>query len=203
MWRTITVIVLFSSLFLGACSSGKIKDDIVIEQTKNNELQMDIINSLTNQSAHWLITIHEETIENIKVTVDHYNKGEKQEPLLELSTMIERQQKPYEMQLIVAEQVFQEDNTKWIAAFIEDGSTSSIETFSSITNDTLARAYSSIPVPATAKKGEKIIIGAIVYTDNHKPISTSIVFDQEVDEQQLKDYKHVLIISLETNSFSY
>src|SRR5690625_3210337 len=103
MKRAITAIILFLSLFLGACSSGKIKDDIVIEQMENNELRTDIIESLTNQSAHWLITIHEETIENIKVTVDHYKKGEKQEPLLELSTMVEMEQKPYEIELIVAE----------------------------------------------------------------------------------------------------
>jgi len=192
--------VLLLSFFLIACSGGEIKDDIVINQSESSEAEAFIIDTLTNESAHWEITIYDETIQNIKVMIDHYRFGEKQKPVAELSTMVESKKGGTNIRLIFAEQVFQGD-TKWITAFIDDFSVASLESTSPITEDMQVRSYSSVSFPETAKKGEKVAIGTIIYTDsdNETSISTPNVYDEFFDENELKNYNDVFIFSLETN----
>lgn len=192
--------VLLLSFFLIACSGGEIKDDIVINQSESSEAEAFIIDTLTNESAHWEITIYDETIQNIKVMIDHYRFGEKQKPVAELSTMVESKKGGTNIRLIFAEQVFQGE-TKWITAFIDDFSVASLESTSPITEDMQVRSYSSVSFPETAKKGEKVAIGTIIYTDsdNETSISTPNVYDEFFDENELKNYNDVFIFSLETN----
>lgn len=200
MYRLSLFGVLLLSFFLIACSGGEIKDDIVINQSESSEEEAFIIDTLTNESAHWEITIYDETIENIKVMIDHYQFGEKQEPVAELSTMVESKKGGTNIRLIFAEQVFQGE-TKWITAFIDDFSVASLESISPITEDMQVRSYSSVPFPETAKKGEKVAVGTIIYTDsdNETSISTPNVYDEFFDENELKNYNNVFIFSLETN----
>ena len=192
--------VLLLSFFLIACSGGEIKDDIVINQSESSEAEAFIIDTLTNESAHWEITIYDETIQNIKVMIDHYRFGEKQKPVAELSTMVESKKGGTNIRLIFAEQVFQGE-TKWITAFIDDFSVASLESTSPITENMQVRSYSSVSFPETAKKGEKVAIGTIIYTDsdNETSISTPNVYDEFFDENELKNYNDVFIFSLETN----
>src|SRR5699024_10560341 len=162
---------LLSFSLLMACNSNAFDEDVLIEQSAEENLNLDIMNLLANQLGVWDITINNDSVEEIEIVVDHYQNGEKQEPILVMSTMFNQEASSNIIKLLIAEQVY-EDESKWIAPIIDDGGTSSTENTIPNSEDFASKTYATAPVPDTVEIGEPFTIAAMMLSNSEDSIST-------------------------------
>jgi len=195
MKRLLGFVLLFSFGFLFACSSGSVNGEVVIDQQTKDDVQFNVMDLLADQFGMWDITINDKTASEIEVTVDHYVNGEKQEPIIQMSTVLDDSNKSRKLNLVIAEQVHN-DESKWIAAFIEEDGLTSGETFAPSIDEFHSKTYSSISVPFTGEVGETIMLYSILVSDSEEPIATHTIYEDEIEEPQLENYDHAYIMTL-------
>lgn len=194
----ITLIMLFSFSLLIACTSNTFDGDVLIEQNTNKDLDFDVMNLLADQLGVWDVTINNDTIEDIEIVVDHYKHGEKQEAIIQMSTMFDQTKNANKVNLVIAEQTYHEES-KWTAAIIDDSGIASTETFAPNMEDFASKAYSTAGVPDTAEIGESFVIGTIILTNSEDTISTAAVFAEDFSPEQIEAYDHTYIMTLQVN----
>ena len=192
---SIFIILIISSLLM-ACSDEFVNEAIVIEQNDKEDLQLDMLHLLADELGVWDITINDKAAKEIEVTVEHYEHSKKQDPIVQFSTFIDEPKSKHKVNLVIAEQSF-EEQSKWIAAIISEDSLAASESIAPFWGDFQTITHSTVPVPTTAEVGEKVVLGTIMLTNSEEHISTHIPFDEDFDEKDLEEINHTYIMSLQ------
>lgn len=195
--KRFTLFIIFSTFgLLLACSDEFVNEAIVIEQNSHDDLQMDMLNLLTDQLGVWDITINDKTAKEIEVTIEHYEHSTKQDSVVQFSTFIDEPKSKHKVNLVIAEQSF-EEQSKWIAAIISEDSLAASESIAPLWDDFQTITHSTISVPTTAEVGEKVVLSTVMLTDSEEHISTHISFDENFNEKELENINHTYIMSLQ------
>lgn len=189
-------IILITFSLLIACSDEFVNEPIVIEQNDKEDLQIDMLHLLADQLGVWDITINDKTAQEIEVIIEHYEHSEKQDPIVQFSTFLDEPKNKHKVNLVIAEQTF-EDQSKWIAAIISEDSLAASESIAPFWGDFQTITHSTVPVPTTAEVGEKVVLGTIMLTNSEEHISTHVPFEEDFDEEDLKEINHTYIMSLQ------
>lgn len=189
-------IILMTFSLLIACSDEFVNEAIVIKQNDKEDLQMDMLHLLTDQLGVWDITINDKAAEEIEVIVEHYEHSVKQDPIVQFSTFLDEPKNKHKVNLVIAEQTFDEQS-KWMAAIISEDGLAASESIAPFLGDFQTITQSTVPVPTTAEVGEKVVLSTIMLTNSEEPISTHVPFDEDFDEEDLKDINHTYIMSLQ------
>lgn len=198
MKRAILIVIFICFTLFIACSYQDNQHDIIIEQNEGVAESNSILSVLADYINEWNITINHKNAEMIEVVIDHYKQGKKQEPIIQMSTVLDKTTQTNNIQMIIAEQVYQEES-KWIAALIEDDSITSSYTFAPSTELFDSKTYSSIAVPDTAQLGEHTTVGAIILTDSDHPIDTGTFLQDDISADDISEDEEVYIIRLHVN----
>lgn len=196
MKRILVLIMLLIISLLGACASNGHEGDVSIEQKIDDKIDVEILDVLTDQFGLWDVTIHHKEATDIEIVIDHYEHGEKQEPIMQMSTMIDKENKSNNVTVLVAEQTY-DDEAKWTTAFIDDGGSSSSETFAPSLEEFTSMAYSTVSVPDTFPIGKPFVIGTMVLSSTEDSITPSVVFEENFSPEAIEAYDHTYIVSLQ------
>lgn len=197
MKRFIFFTLLMSFSLIIGCSSDRAKGDILITQAAHEDVEFDVLQLLADQLALWELSI-DQAAEEIEVLVEHYEFGEKQEPLAQMSTILDDENSRKELSLLIAEQLYNE-NSKWTIAFISEDGISSSESTTPTMDEFSFSAYATAPMPLTGEMNEEIALATIMFTNSDEPIVTSTALDEDFDEVQLENYDHTYIVKLIVN----
>lgn len=189
-------IMLTAFTLLVACSSEFVNGAIVIEQNDKEDLQIDMMNLLVDQLGVWDITISDKTAKEIEVVVEYYEHNVKQDPIVQFSTFLDEPKSKHKLNLVIAEQTYDEQS-KWTAAIIGEESLAASESTAPHMGDFKSVTHSTVPVPTTAEVGEKVVLGTIMLTNSEEPISTHVAFDEDFDEKDLENVNQTYIISIQ------
>lgn len=196
MKRFALLIIITTFSLLVACSDEFVNETIVIEQNDRENLQFDILNLLADEIGVWDITINDKTAKEIEVTIEHYEHSEKQDPVVQFSTFIDESKSNHKVNLVIAEQSF-EEQSKWIAAIISEDNLAASESIAPFWDDFQTITHSTVAVPTTTEVAEKVVLSTVMLTDSEEHISTHIPFDENFDEKELENINHTYIMSLQ------
>lgn len=191
------VIIAFVLLLLVACSSNdpaaKNADAIVTETEWPNE---QILSILSDRIFSYDLEIKDQSIENVELTIDIYKDGEFVENGQQFSMPVD---KVKDLTLAYVQQTFQDVHERWVLALIdEDGfGSGSFETdWPKEREENLGAVWGSVSLPLYLTKGEKAVVGFVVYS-GEDVISSPVAIETDEQLQQLVDDDFVYVLSVE------
>lgn len=198
--KYIPIYVLIILSLLTACTQEKVdKADAVIEEAELSGFEESITDMMNNSAFVYDVQVNNEAIDDLRLTVDYYEKSEFVDRIVGISSMIESEEGQEEsIRAVFTQSTPIENKEQWIAAVMTNSGYSSGESPNTDVKDReeMSSTWGSVNVPAELKIGEKQVIGSMVYS-SEDAVSSVVNIETEEDLKRATDYKQAYILSIE------
>src|SRR5690625_1586486 len=198
--KYIPIYVFIILSLLSACSQEKTEDaDVVIEEAELTSFEENLMNMMNNSAIVYDVEVNNEDIEDLQLTVDYYEKSEFVDQVVDMSTMVASEEGPEEsIRAVFTQSNPVENEEQWIAAVMTNSGYSSGESPNKNVKDRkeMSSTWGGVNLPVDLKKGEKQVIGSMIYTNENTVSGTSNI-ETEENLKEATDYEQVYILSIE------
>jgi len=191
---------LFFIVLVACTSTNQFSDaDAIISETEWSNEQ--ILNILSDRLFVYDLEIKDKSINEVSLTIEYYKDGEPEGDAQWFSTPVNEQDQANDLTIAYVQQTFNETDERWVLAIMDEngfGSSKLENNWPKDREEELGAIWGDVSLPLDLTKGEKTVVGFLVYSSS-SVISSPARIETEEDLQKLVDAEYAYVLSIEVN----
>lgn len=181
-------------IFLTACSTDVQNEEVDVEMNdvKLTQLEQGIMNLVGNNSIIFELQVKNDAVNEIELTVDHYENGELQGTDMYFTASLHDMDYSNPIHIIIANRGINEQH-QWIGSVITEDSSASFQTDLTTAPVHSASTFVPIDTPFSIQLNEKKLISTLILSKDG-PIHANIKSEQDLGEVHKHDHVYVFYV---------